>query len=143
MQEGEEDELFDEAIRQNITELVASAFGTHSSEAGSTHITNPGMEVQDVTVYVDSRKADNNNESVQDNKSGSNNQPSVFKTNNEGSISIQNVPFVPSFFETPISITVRNEDKEGRIDDTSPNTPGTISVSTISNRDFYSFQHYK
>ena len=143
MQEGEEDELFDEAIRQNITELVASAFGTHSSEAGSTHITNPGMEVQDVTVYVDSRKADNNNESVQDNKSGSNNQPSVFKTNNEGSISIQNVPFVPSVFETPISITIRNEDKDGRIDDTSPNTPGTISVSTISNRDFYSFQHYK
>ena len=97
------------------------------------------MEVQDVTVYVDSRKTDNNNESVQDNKSGSNNQPSVFKTNNEGSISIQNVPFVPSVFETPISITIRNEDKDGRPDESSPNTQGTISVSAILNRDFYSF----
>ena len=101
------------------------------------------MEVQDVTVYVDSRKTDNNNESVQDNKSGSNNQPSVFKTNNEGSISIQNVPFVPSVFETPISITIRNEDKDGRIDDTSPNTPGTISVSTISNSHFTNVSTYK
>ena len=99
------------------------------------------MEVQDVTVYVDSRKTDNNNESVQDNKSGSNNQPSIFKTNNEGSISIQNVPFVPSVFETPISITIRNEDKDGRLDESSPNTQGTISVSAILNRGFYSFYH--
>ena len=101
------------------------------------------MEVQDVTVYVDSRKTDNDNESVQDNKSGSNSQPSDFKSSNEGSISIQNVPFVPSVFETPISITIRNEDKEGRIDDTSPNTPGTILVSSISNGNFFHFSTCK
>ena len=52
-QEGEKDQLRDEAITRDITALVTSAFGGESSDSTSNGNTRPEIEVQQVTVYVD------------------------------------------------------------------------------------------
>ena len=102
IQEGEEDQLRDEAIRRNITKLVASAFGSHSPGSDLNDSTNSGIEVQEVTVYVDdtphgNRVADGH--PTIDGSGGASNIPQqIDHSHHEGSISIKNVPFIPTHF---------------------------------------------
>ena len=106
--------MLDEAIRRNITELVASAFGSHTPGSDGEDISSSGMEVQEVTVYVNNRPAPNILNGDRESTLGSSGIPSnVLKSNipssGEGSISIQNVPFQPVRI-VPSSIT--NDEKE-------------------------------
>lgn len=129
--------MLDEAIRRNISELVASAFGSHASETGVGQINRPGMEVQDVTVYVNNGQNGEITIDDQEEIEGSGSLSNHFEKNNrfrnEGSISIQNVPFVPHLFD-PSPSTNENKEQETQFSDgTLPSTPH-ITVSKIQRR---------
>ena len=126
--------MLDEAIRRNITELVASAFGGHTPGAGTENIGSPGMEVQEVTVYVNNRPNPNSLNGDDQAASGSFGIPSNrFKESsvpsNEGSISIQNVPFIPPRFAPSSNENNQGEKSNNSKDDRFKQTSSpTVSI---------------
>jgi hypothetical protein len=99
IQEGEEDQLRDEAITRNITELVNSAFSGPSSGSKPNKNSGPAIEVQQVTVYVDERPHKNqvNGEIITNDQTGPlSNFPRVDSVRHEGSISIKTATVPPS-----------------------------------------------
>ena len=100
-QEGEEAQLLDEAIRRNITELVASAFGNHGPSRQPEDLTTSGMEVQEVTVYLNNQQNEgafgNNQKFDKDFEQPKKSIPTNNDDLNQESISVQNAPnFLPN-----------------------------------------------
>ena len=127
--------MLDEAIRRNITELVASAFGGHTPGADTDDISSSGMEVQEVTVYVNNRPNPNSLNGDSQSTSGSSGIPSNVPKNNspsssEGSISIQNVPFLPTHVVPSSNINDEKEDGNNSAENKFSQTPSS-SVSII------------
>ena len=98
-QEGEKDQLRDEAITRDITALVTSAFGGQSSDSKSNGNTRPEIEVQQVTVYVDDGPNENKFSSGESITNGQTGLPSKFpridSVIHEGSISIKTATVRP------------------------------------------------
>ena len=95
-QEGEEEQLLDEAIRRNITELVASAFGNHGPGHQPQDLTPSGIEVQEVTVYVNNQSNEGIKEDKQNPGKASEFPSKPISSSNQGldkgSIKVQNAP---------------------------------------------------
>ena len=123
-QEGEEEQLLDEAIRRNITELVASAFGNHGPGHQPQDLTPSGIEVQEVTVYVNNQSNEDIGEEIQNPSNVSKFPSKPISSSNEnldkGSSTIQNAPNAFNNLES----------NETRQSFTNPST-GKISVPSI------------
>ena len=127
--------MLDEAIRRNITELVASAFGGHTPGADGEDISSPGMEVQEVTVYVNNRPNPSSLNGDGQSTLGNSGIPSNVPENNspsssEGAISIQNVPFLPPHIVPSSSTNDEKEDGNNSAENKFSQTPSS-SVSII------------
>lgn len=127
--------MLDEAIRRNITELVASAFGGHTPGSDTKGISSSGMEVQEVTVYVNNRPNPISLNGDAQSTLGNSGIPSNVLQNNspsssEGSISIQNVPFLPPRIAPSSSTNNEKEDGNTSAENKFSKTPSS-SVSII------------